>query len=107
MELKSAFDEIEEKNNEIHASIKYAERIQRAVLPPDSYINEILPEHVLQIAHGDGEQGRALVESRVSMIAFTGSQAAGKDIMARASGQLKRLVMELGGNDPMIVVIYF
>ncbi len=68
------------------------------------YLNEILPEHVLQIVHGDGEQGRALVESNINMVAFTGSQAVGKDIMMRASGQLKRLVMELGGNDPMIVM---
>ena len=68
------------------------------------HLNEILPENVLQIIHGDGEQGRALVESNVNIIAFTGSQAVGKDIMKRASGQLKRLVMELGGNDPMIVL---
>lgn len=68
------------------------------------YLNEILPENVLQIIHGDGDQGKALVESNVNIIAFTGSQAAGKDIMQRASGQLKRLVMELGGNDPMIVL---
>lgn len=67
-------------------------------------LNEVLPQHVLQIIYGNGEQGRALVESNVQMIAFTGSQAAGRDIMARASGQLKRLVMELGGNDPMIVM---
>ena len=67
-------------------------------------LNEILPENVLQIVHGDGEQGRALVGSNVNIIAFTGSQAVGKDIMQRASGQLKRLVMELGGNDPMIVL---
>ena len=67
-------------------------------------LNTVLPQHVLQIVHGDGEQGKALVESNVNMIAFTGSQAAGKDIMTRASGQLKRLVMELGGNDPMIVM---
>lgn len=67
-------------------------------------LNEILPDNVLQIIHGDGEQGRALVESNVNIIAFTGSQAVGKDIMQRASGQLKRLVMELGGNDPMIVL---
>ncbi|MGA7828227.1 MAG: aldehyde dehydrogenase family protein [Geobacteraceae bacterium] len=67
-------------------------------------LNEILPPHLLQIIHGEGEQGQALVESDVTMIAFTGSQAVGKKIMARASGQLKRLVMELGGNDPMIVM---
>lgn len=68
------------------------------------YLNESLPKHVLQIVYGDGEQGKKLVESNVNIIAFTGSQAAGKDIMARASGQLKRLVMELGGNDPMIIL---
>lgn len=47
VELKSAYDEIEEKNHEITASIIYAERIQRAVLPPDDYIKEILPEHFI------------------------------------------------------------
>ncbi|MCP4119524.1 MAG: aldehyde dehydrogenase family protein [Desulfobacteraceae bacterium] len=67
-------------------------------------LNRVLPRHLLQIVHGDGEQGRALVESRVNLIAFTGSRAVGKDIMARAAGQVKRLVMELGGNDPMIVL---
>jgi len=67
-------------------------------------LNRVLPQHVLQIVHGDGEQGRCLVESRVSLIAFTGSQAVGKDIMARAASGVKRLVMELGGNDPMIVL---
>jgi len=62
------------------------------------------PEDVLQIVHGDGEQGRMLVESDINMIGFTGSQATGKDIMARAASSLKRLVMELGGNDPLIVM---
>jgi len=52
----------------------------------------------------DGKQGRKLVESDINVIGFTGSQAAGKDIMARASSALKRLVMELGGNDPLIVM---
>lgn len=67
-------------------------------------MNEVLPPALLQIVHGDGEQGRALAESDVDMIAFTGSREAGRDIMARAAGRLKRLVMELGGNDPMIVM---
>jgi acyl-CoA reductase-like NAD-dependent aldehyde dehydrogenase len=67
-------------------------------------ISKSFPEGVIQIVHGDGEQGRMLVESRVDMIAFTGSQAVGKEIMKRAAESLKRLVMELGGNDPMIVL---
>lgn len=67
-------------------------------------IHKGFPEGLLQIVHGDGEQGRMLVESDVNIIGFTGSQAAGRDIMARAASSLKRLVMELGGNDPMIVM---
>lgn len=67
-------------------------------------LKDLLPDHVLQVVHGDGELGRELVSSDINMIAFTGSQAAGKDIMARAAGGVKRLVMELGGNDPLIVM---
>lgn len=67
-------------------------------------IHKGLPQDVLQIIHGDSEQGRILVESDVSIIGFTGSQVAGRDIMGRASSSLKRLVMELGGNDPLIVM---
>jgi len=67
-------------------------------------LNRALPPDVLQIIHGNGKQGKQLVESPVNMIAFTGSQAVGKEIMALASQGLKRLVMELGGNDSMIVL---
>jgi acyl-CoA reductase-like NAD-dependent aldehyde dehydrogenase len=67
-------------------------------------LNETLPEGVLQIAHGGGEVGEALVKSNINMIAFTGSLQTGRNIMANAAPQLKRLVMELGGNDPMIVL---
>ncbi len=68
------------------------------------HLNKVLPQNLLQIVYGDGEQGQALVESNVNIIAFTGSQAVGKQIMEIAAVQLKRLVMELGGNDPMIVM---
>jgi len=67
-------------------------------------LNEHLPEHVLQIVHGKKELGQKLVQSDINLVAFTGSKDAGKDIMAKASSGLKRLIMELGGNDPMIVM---
>ena len=63
-----------------------------------------LPPDLIQIIHGEGDVGKLLVEGDVNIIGFTGSQASGKDIMARAASSLKRLVMELGGNDPMIVM---
>ena len=67
-------------------------------------LNQVLPEGVLQIAHGDAETGKALVNADINMVAFTGSLAAGKHIMASAAPGLKRLLMELGGNDPLIVM---
>ncbi|EDM65315.1 aldehyde dehydrogenase (NAD) family protein [Moritella sp. PE36] len=68
-------------------------------------LNQVLPKGVLQLAHGDKQTGQALVASNINMVAFTGSMAAGKHIMANAAPKLKRLVMELGGNDPMIVMV--
>jgi succinate-semialdehyde dehydrogenase/glutarate-semialdehyde dehydrogenase len=67
-------------------------------------LNEVLPVGVLQVAHGGASTGKALVNADINMVAFTGSLAAGKHIMASAASSLKRLVMELGGNDPMIVM---
>lgn len=66
--------------------------------------NKILPKDVLQIIHGDEKQGKALVNSDVNLIAFTGSKDAGKNIMKNAASGLKRLIMELGGKDPLIVL---
>ncbi len=67
-------------------------------------LNEVLPPDVLIVVHGADDQGKALVQSDVDMIAFTGSREVGKQIMREASGTLKRVVLELGGKDPMIVL---
>ena len=67
-------------------------------------LNEALPPDVLVVVHGADDQGRALVASDVDMIAFTGSREVGKQIMREASSTLKRVVLELGGKDPMIVL---
>jgi len=67
-------------------------------------LNAVLPPDVLIVIHGGEAQGRALVEADVDMVAFTGSREAGKHILAAASGRLKRVVLELGGKDPMIVL---
>ena len=67
-------------------------------------LNEVLPNDVLIVVHGADDQGKAIVQSDVDMIAFTGSREAGKHIMREASGTLKRVVLELGGKDPMIVL---
>ena len=64
----------------------------------------VLPANVLQIVHGDGLQGSELVRSAVDLIIFTGSRATGASIMREAANGLKRLILELGGKDPLIVL---
>jgi succinate-semialdehyde dehydrogenase/glutarate-semialdehyde dehydrogenase len=66
-------------------------------------IAENVPEGVIQLLQGAGDVGAALVEADVDMIGFVGSRDTGKRIMASAAGGLKRLVLELGGKDPVIV----
>ena len=64
----------------------------------------LLPDGLLQVIHGGDEPGKALVAGDVDLIAFTGSRDAGRAIMAAASSGLKRLVLELGSKDPLIVL---
>jgi acyl-CoA reductase-like NAD-dependent aldehyde dehydrogenase len=63
-----------------------------------------LPPGVFGLVQGGGEVGKALVESAVQMVAFTGSIRTGQAIMREAANAMKRLVLELGGKDPMIVL---
>lgn len=63
-----------------------------------------LPPDVLQVVHGDGAQGRALVASDLDLVVFTGSRAAGVHILGEASRALKRVILELGGKDPLVVL---
>ncbi|HCP46795.1 MAG TPA: aldehyde dehydrogenase [Deltaproteobacteria bacterium] len=65
---------------------------------------EVLPPGLLQVVHGADELGRALVASDVDLIAFTGSRDAGAHILGAASTALKRVILELGGKDPLIVL---
>lgn len=67
--------------------------------------NKILPPGVLNLVMGGAETGKALAENTdVNKIIFTGSTATGKHIMKSSSVNLKRLTLELGGNDAGIVL---
>lgn len=63
-----------------------------------------LPPNVIQLAQGDGAIGSVLVgHSDINMVAMTGSSATGRKILESAAPKLKRVVLELGGKDPMVV----
>ena len=44
------------------------------------------------------------MNSNVDLIAFTGSRETGKDILRSASQTFKRVVLEMGGKDPLIIL---
>lgn len=64
-----------------------------------------LPPGVLEVVYGDAEAGRALVEAPdVAMVSFTGSTEVGREIGALAGRLLKRVVLELGGQNAFVVL---
>jgi acyl-CoA reductase-like NAD-dependent aldehyde dehydrogenase len=66
---------------------------------------EILPAGVLAVLAGGDELGALLTtHPGIDKISFTGSVATGKKVMASAAGTLKRVTLELGGNDAAIVL---
>jgi len=66
---------------------------------------EVFPPGVIQVLGGDDKLGPMLTtHPGISKISFTGSIATGKKIMAACAGTLKRVTLELGGNDPCIVL---
>ncbi|HRA99213.1 MAG TPA: aldehyde dehydrogenase family protein [Ignavibacteria bacterium] len=66
--------------------------------------NRYLPKGVINLLQGAEEVGEALLSTDIDMVSFVGSQAVGKKIMEACSKKLNRLVLELGGKDPMIVM---
>jgi succinate-semialdehyde dehydrogenase/glutarate-semialdehyde dehydrogenase len=65
---------------------------------------EVVPEQpVLQAVHGLGEVGGWLCRARVGKIAFTGSTATGKKVMAACAETLTPVIIEAGGKDALIV----
>ncbi|KAI4274970.1 MAG: hypothetical protein LQ337_003534 [Flavoplaca oasis] len=62
------------------------------------------PPGVLQVLSGDEDLGPMFTtHPDIDKIAFTGSIATGKKVMAAAAPTLKRVTLELGGNDPAII----
>lgn len=65
----------------------------------------VLPPGVLNVVAGDNEMGQWLTEHPlVDKISFTGSTATGRLVMKSAASNIKRVTLELGGNDPAIVL---
>ena len=67
--------------------------------------NQHLPPGVLNSVSGGADLGQAISEHPgIDKIVFTGSTPTGRRIMASGAANLKRLTLELGGNDAAIVL---
>ena len=68
-------------------------------------LNGVLPRGVLNVVAGLDDIGPVLTgHPDVGKITFTGSTATGKNVMQSAAGTIKRLTLELGGNDAAILL---
>jgi len=64
-----------------------------------------LPEGLLQIVVGGADVGEAIVtDANVNVVSFTGSTAAGRRVGELAGARLKKVALELGGNNAFIVL---
>ncbi len=84
--------------------MKPAEQTPAALMVLIETVSDLLPAGTLNIVNGyGGEVGSALATStRIAKIAFTGSTATGKKIMAAATENLIPVTLELGGKSPNI-----
>ncbi|CBX97651.1 hypothetical protein IAQ61_001136 [Plenodomus lingam] len=77
-----------------YTALKFAELAQ-----------EVLPPGVLQVVGGNNDLGVSMCKHPdISKISFTGSTATGKKVMETAAKTLKRVTLELGGNDASIIL---
>ena len=77
----------------------------RSTLLMGEILNEVLPPGVLNIVSGGDELGKWMTAHPTPRkVSFTGSVATGKHVNASAAPDLKRVTLELGGNDPAILL---
>jgi acyl-CoA reductase-like NAD-dependent aldehyde dehydrogenase len=85
--------------------VKPSEYTPLSVLALGEVLNRVLPDDVLAVVPGEGDLGAHLTtHPDVDKLMFTGSTRTGKAIARNSADTLKRLTLELGGNDAGIVL---
>ena len=85
--------------------VKPSEYTPLSVLALTSIINQELPEGLVSVVSGGRDVGARLAEHEaIGKVMFTGSTATGKAIIRSSADTVKRLTLELGGNDAGIVL---
>jgi aldehyde dehydrogenase (NAD+) len=85
--------------------LKPAEQTPLSVLELAREIDDVLPDGVLNIVTGYGEEaGAPLTEHEdIQKLSFTGSTAVGKGVMKAAAENVTDVTLELGGKSPVVV----
>lgn len=110
MVVELAHDELEEKNNEILASINYAKRIQTAILPPQKIVKEYLEESFILYKPKDIVAGDFYwLEHKNDWVFFaaadcTGHGVPGAMVSVICNNGLNRSVREYGITEPGLIL---
>lgn len=84
--------------------IKASPTTPLAVLQFGALCVDVIPAGLLQVLSDDETVGPKLVEhAGIRKVSFTGSTKSGRKVMASAARQLKRVTLELGGNDAAVL----
>src|SRR5271169_3915723 len=86
--------------------LKHASNVPMSALAiEDAFRHAGFPEHVMKTLLINSNDALNLIEKDlVDAVTLTGSNKAGEAVGARAGGKIKKLVLELGGSDPFIVL---
>jgi succinate-semialdehyde dehydrogenase / glutarate-semialdehyde dehydrogenase len=86
--------------------LKHAENVTGCALALERLLRDAgFPEHLFRTALVEVDRVGAMIEdNRIKAVTLTGSTRAGRAVAAQAGARIKKTVLELGGNDPYVVL---
>ena len=76
---------------------------QSALAFRELFIKAGFPEGVFNLLLGGKATGKKLTSSNIDLLSFTGSHKVGIEVEKESAGKLRKLILELGGSNPLIV----